>query len=277
MSAQPFLSAHTFIHFGSNPVVTVHEGDILSLAYAQAVLSGCGMAAVWLVKTADPVMGCGIFVTDGRRTVSGAVIYHNDFIRTDVSIPLAAYSFAKRATTLSVPPPGISGITNIGHRKEYRFLISERNDPDRYEHPRIRNFFYCPADRIVCQTQDAADAFPERIRKLRNASSGGFSQRYHFHFVTKRISRLMSRKKQDRRLNPSGCILCQTQDAADAFPERIRKKAMVIPNPVEIGETRCWSGERERHAAASVPPVVCPHPADPGYPLRNASSGGMTS
>ena len=45
---------------------------------------------------------------------------------------------------------------------------------------------------------------------LRNASSGGFSQRYHFHFVTKRISRLMSRKKQDRRLNPSGCIfVCQ--------------------------------------------------------------------
>ena len=44
--------------------------------------------------------------------------------------------------------------------------------------------------------------------------------------------------------------MCQTQDAADAFPERIRKKAMVIPNPVEIGETRCWSGERERRIVA---------------------------
>lgn len=85
-----------------------------------------------------------------------------------------------------------SAIAVFGRRKGYGFLISERNDPDRYEHPRIRNFFYRTADRIVCQTQDAVDAFP-----------GG-----------------------------------------------IRKKATVIPNPVEIGETGCWSGERERRIVA---------------------------
>lgn len=97
-----------------------------------------------------------------------------------------------RIWAFSVMGAVFSAVAVFGHRKEYRFLISERNDPDRYEHPRIRNFFYRTADRIVCQTQDAADAFPERIRK----------------------------------------------------------KAMVIPNPVEIGETRCWSGERERRIVA---------------------------
>lgn len=85
-----------------------------------------------------------------------------------------------------------SAVAVWGHRRGYSILISERNDPDRYEHPRIRNFFYRSADRIVCQTQDAADAFP-----------GG-----------------------------------------------IRKKAIVIPNPVEIGETGYWPGERERRIVA---------------------------
>lgn len=36
------------------------------------------------------------------------------------------------------------------HRKEYAFLVSERNDPLRYEHPHIRNFF------IVMQTGSCA-------------------------------------------------------------------------------------------------------------------------
>lgn len=78
------------------------------------------------------------------------------------------------------------------HSGGYGFLVSERNDPDRYEHPHIRNFFYRWADRIVCQTQDAADAFPGAIRK----------------------------------------------------------KAQVIPNPVEIGKMRPWPGEREKRVVA---------------------------
>ncbi len=78
------------------------------------------------------------------------------------------------------------------HRKEYEFLVSERNDPNRYDHPFIRNLAYRTADRIVCQTKDAADSFPKAIR-------------------------------------------C---------------KARVIPNPVEIGETERWQGEREKRIVA---------------------------
>lgn len=78
------------------------------------------------------------------------------------------------------------------HRKEYGFLVSERNDPNRYDHPLIRNLAYRLADRVVCQTADAMDSFPKAIRR----------------------------------------------------------KAQVIPNPVEIGETQMWQGEREKRIVA---------------------------
>lgn len=97
-----------------------------------------------------------------------------------------------RIWAFSVMGAVFSAVAIGGHRKEYSFLVSERNDPQRYEHPCIRNFFYRMADRIVCQTQDAVNAFPNEIRK----------------------------------------------------------KAVVIPNPVDIGDTESWSGERERRIVA---------------------------
>lgn len=58
-----------------------------------------------------------------------------------------------------------SAIAVWGRRKGHLFLVSERNDPNRYEHPHIRNFFYRFADVIVCQTKDARDSFPKTIRE----------------------------------------------------------------------------------------------------------------
>lgn len=45
------------------------------------------------------------------------------------------------------------------------FLVSERNDPSRYDHRGIRDFCYRRADVVVCQTPDAAASFPAGIRK----------------------------------------------------------------------------------------------------------------
>lgn len=108
---------------------------------------------------------------------------------------MRAYYRANRGCSIwafSVMGAVFSAVAISGHRKEYTFLVSERNDPDRYEHPHIRNFFYRRADRIVCQTQDAVNAFPKRIRR----------------------------------------------------------RAQVILNPVEVGETACWSGERQKRIVA---------------------------
>ncbi len=49
--------------------------------------------------------------------------------------------------------------------RRHFFLVSERNDPDRYEHRRIRDLSYRKADVVVCQTPDAAACFPDAIRK----------------------------------------------------------------------------------------------------------------
>lgn len=45
------------------------------------------------------------------------------------------------------------------------FLVSERNDPSRYDHIRIRDLSYRRADVVVCQTPDAAKSFPFVIQK----------------------------------------------------------------------------------------------------------------
>ncbi len=56
-----------------------------------------------------------------------------------------------------------SAAAALGQR--HFFLVSERNDPGRYDHKRIRNLCYRRADVVVCQTLDAAAGFPAGIRK----------------------------------------------------------------------------------------------------------------
>lgn len=82
-----------------------------------------------------------------------------------------------------------SAVAALGQR--HFFLVSERNDPSRYEHRRVRDFCYSFADVVVCQTPDAAEQFSRRIRR----------------------------------------------------------KSVVIPNPLEITET-LFTGEREKRIVA---------------------------
>lgn len=49
--------------------------------------------------------------------------------------------------------------------QEHFLLVSERNDPNRYDHKIIRNLAYRFADVIVCQTKYAVDTFPRNIRR----------------------------------------------------------------------------------------------------------------
>ncbi len=83
-----------------------------------------------------------------------------------------------------------SAVAAIGQK--HFFLVSERNDPNRYDHRGIRNFFYRFADVVVCQTPDAAKSFPAGITR----------------------------------------------------------KAVVIPNPVEVGETKAYDGIRDKRIVA---------------------------
>lgn len=54
-----------------------------------------------------------------------------------------------------------SAIAAFGQK--HFFLVSERNDPNRYDHKRIRNVAYRFADVVVCQTEGAVGGFPKAI------------------------------------------------------------------------------------------------------------------
>lgn len=56
-----------------------------------------------------------------------------------------------------------SAVAALG-QKHY-FLVSERNDPTRYDHRRIRDLCYRRADVVVCQTADAVKSFAAGIRR----------------------------------------------------------------------------------------------------------------
>lgn len=47
----------------------------------------------------------------------------------------------------------------------HRMLVSERNDPSRYEHGFVRNIAYGRAEKLILQTEDMRRLFPEKLRK----------------------------------------------------------------------------------------------------------------
>ncbi len=75
--------------------------------------------------------------------------------------------------------------------QKHYLLVSERSDPNQYEYPGIRDFFYRFANVVVCQTREAVESFPAGIMK----------------------------------------------------------KAVVLPNPVEL-ISEPWDGEREKRIVA---------------------------
>lgn len=47
----------------------------------------------------------------------------------------------------------------------HRLLVSERNDPTRIPHQKLRNWAYRKAEKLVFQTEDMKDCFPEDIKR----------------------------------------------------------------------------------------------------------------
>lgn len=56
-----------------------------------------------------------------------------------------------------------SAVAALGQK--HFFLVSERNDPTRYDHRQIRDLCYRRAQVVVCQTADAVKSFPAGIRR----------------------------------------------------------------------------------------------------------------
>ena len=69
--------AHSLVHGGVDPVVAVHEGDVLALCVPKTCLPGRYQSAVFLVKTVKARVLFGIAVTEVAGAVCGAVVNEN--------------------------------------------------------------------------------------------------------------------------------------------------------------------------------------------------------
>lgn len=56
-----------------------------------------------------------------------------------------------------------SSVATIG--RKHKMLVSERSNPEKYEHKWIRDFFYRKADCVVLQTEEVKKAFGRAIRR----------------------------------------------------------------------------------------------------------------
>jgi Glycosyltransferase len=65
---------------------------------------------------------------------------------------------------------------------KHRILISERNDPAICPHKKLRNMVYARAERLIFQTEDAKQCFPDRIKRkgivIPNPVSGNLPAEY---------------------------------------------------------------------------------------------------
>lgn len=69
----------------------------------------------------------------------------------------------KRCMIFSFSTIGTGFVVLSGIGLKCRILVSERTNPDSCDHKPYRNFFYCFADVIVCQTKEAVRCFPRKI------------------------------------------------------------------------------------------------------------------
>lgn len=74
----------------------------------------------------------------------------------------------------------------------HRMLVSERNDPGRYEHPYIRNLAYRRAEKLVLQTEDMRRCFPEKLQKRAVVIPNPVSDEVPLPFMGERKKRVVS-------------------------------------------------------------------------------------
>ena len=97
----------------------------------------------------------------------------------------------------------------------HHMLISERNDPSKYEHQRIRNWAYSKADKLVFQTEEVKNHFNEKIRKKAIVIPNPIANDIPEPFKGKRKKRIVSVARLQKQKNHKLLI--------DAFAEFVRQ------------------------------------------------------
>lgn len=166
---------------GTERVVALLANEYCRRGIAVTILLFAGHETAYPLRDGIQVISVGNPSGGSVRERLGRILRMRRFYRESAGCQIWAFS---------VMGAVFSMVSALGQK--HFVLVSERNDPNQYEHPKIRNLSYLWADAVVCQTPDAMESFPAVIRR----------------------------------------------------------RALVIPNPLELEDTAAYEGEREKRIVA---------------------------
>lgn len=139
---------------GSERVVAMLANEYVERGYEAAILLFAGNQVVYPLDKRVEVCIAGE-KSDGNMIIRlKRLLKMRNFYKENKGCYI--FSFSVTGTFFSV-----LSAAGIPHR----LLVSERNDPTRVPHQRLRNWAYQRAEKLVFQTEDMKQCFPESIRK----------------------------------------------------------------------------------------------------------------
>lgn len=99
-----------------------------------------------------------------------------------------------------------------------RFLVSERNDPSRYEHTFIRNLAYTRAEKLILQTKDMIQFFPKKLQKKAVVIPNPVANEIPEPYLGKRKKRIVSVARLQPQKNHK-LLIAAFHDFLEKYPE----------------------------------------------------------
>lgn len=139
---------------GSERVVAMLANEYVKLGYEAAILLFAGDRVAYELDERVEVVITGE-ESAGNPLIRLKRLFHmRSYYRKNKNCYI--FSFCVMGTVFSV-----LAAWGLPHR----LLVSERNDPTRIKHQRLRNWAYRKAERLVFQTEDMKKCFPQDIQK----------------------------------------------------------------------------------------------------------------
>lgn len=149
---------------GTERVVALLANEYIKMGYEVSILLFAGSQVAYPLDERIEIV-CAGEVSDGSLFLRiKRLIYMRKFYKQNAGCTIFAFS-AMGAVFSVVSAAGI----------RHKIIVSERNDPSRYEHQKIRNWAYGKADKLILQTEDMKHYFPsawkERMAVIPNPVS----------------------------------------------------------------------------------------------------------
>ena len=139
---------------GAERVISILANRFVKLGYQVAILMTAGDTVAYELDPAIELFCAGSVSGGSMKKRLERIKNMRRFLKKNRDAVLVSFG------------PGTSFFTVLADLfLDHPLCISERNDPAACGHPYLRNLIYARADRLVFQTEDAMQSFPEKLRK----------------------------------------------------------------------------------------------------------------